>query len=202
MCWTPRRGQQGRRPAVAVVARRPARGVGLSPQSTCARPGRQRLTQRCDQRSTSCGMATILDELELARTDRAVHRPRRAGRRSAKGPMTVYAGFDPTAPSLHAGHLVPLLTLRRFQRAGHRPIVLAGGATGMIGDPRDIGERTLNDGRHRRRLDRADPRPAGTLRRFRRLTDRRDRREQPGVDTRHVGDRVPARSSASTSRST
>ncbi|MBU9765375.1 tyrosine--tRNA ligase [Mycobacterium sp. TNTM28] len=62
----------------------------------------------------------------------------------ADGPMTVYSGFDPTAPSLHAGHLVPLLTLRRFQRAGHRPIVLAGGATGMIGDPRDTGERTLN----------------------------------------------------------
>ncbi|WP_026356612.1 tyrosine--tRNA ligase [Mycobacterium sp. 141] len=62
----------------------------------------------------------------------------------AKGPVTVYSGFDPTAPSLHAGHLVPLLTLRRFQQAGHRPIVLAGGATGMIGDPRDTGERTLN----------------------------------------------------------
>jgi tyrosyl-tRNA synthetase len=62
-----------------------------------------------------------------------------------RGPMTVYGGFDPTAPSLHAGHLVPLLALRRFQRAGHRPIVLAGGATGMIGDPRDIGERTLNE---------------------------------------------------------
>jgi tyrosyl-tRNA synthetase len=61
-----------------------------------------------------------------------------------KGPITVYSGFDPTAPSLHAGHLVPLLTLRRFQQAGHRPIVLAGGATGMIGDPRDTGERTLN----------------------------------------------------------
>ena len=62
-----------------------------------------------------------------------------------RGPMTVYAGFDPTAPSLHAGHLVPLLALRRFQQAGHRPIVLAGGATGMIGDPRDIGERSLNE---------------------------------------------------------
>ena len=61
-----------------------------------------------------------------------------------RGPLTVYAGFDPTGPSLHAGHLVPLLALRRFQRAGHRPIVLAGGATGMIGDPRDIGERSLN----------------------------------------------------------
>lgn len=63
---------------------------------------------------------------------------------AADGPMTVYAGFDPTAPSLHAGNLVPLLTLQRFQRAGHRPIVLAGGATGMIGDPRDNGERSLN----------------------------------------------------------
>src|SRR3954447_2355585 len=60
------------------------------------------------------------------------------------GPLTLYAGFDPTAPSLHAGNLVPLLLLRRFQRAGHRPIVLAGGATGMVGDPRDTGERTLN----------------------------------------------------------
>jgi tyrosyl-tRNA synthetase len=53
----------------------------------------------------------------------------------AKGPLTVYAGFDPTAASLHAGSLVPLLTLRRLQQAGHRPIVIAGGATGMIGDP-------------------------------------------------------------------
>ncbi|TWF95115.1 tyrosine--tRNA ligase [Saccharopolyspora dendranthemae] len=59
------------------------------------------------------------------------------------GPLTLYAGFDPTAPSLHAGNLVQLLTLARFQRAGHRPIVLAGGATGQIGDPRDVGERTL-----------------------------------------------------------
>jgi len=63
---------------------------------------------------------------------------------AASGPLTLYAGFDPTAPSLHAGHLIPLLTLRRFQRAGHRPIVLAGGATGMIGDPRDTAERTMN----------------------------------------------------------
>src|SRR5262245_59687798 len=61
-----------------------------------------------------------------------------------RGPLTLYAGFDPTAPSLHAWHLVPLLALRRFQRAGHRPIVLAGGATGMIGDPRDVGERSLH----------------------------------------------------------
>jgi tyrosyl-tRNA synthetase len=60
------------------------------------------------------------------------------------GLLTLYCGFDPTAPSLHAGNLVPLLLLHRFQRAGHRPVVLAGGATGMIGDPRDTGERTLN----------------------------------------------------------
>ncbi len=51
-----------------------------------------------------------------------------------RGPVTLYAGFDPTGPSLHMGHLVPLLTLRRFQLAGHRPIALAGGATGLIGD--------------------------------------------------------------------
>ncbi|TQM13465.1 tyrosine--tRNA ligase [Pseudonocardia kunmingensis] len=60
-----------------------------------------------------------------------------------EGVLTMYAGFDPTAASLHAGNLVQLLTLRRFQQAGVRPIVLAGGATGMIGDPRDVGERSL-----------------------------------------------------------
>jgi tyrosyl-tRNA synthetase len=56
-------------------------------------------------------------------------------RRLADGPITVYSGFDPTADSLHVGNLVPLLALRRFQQHGHHPIVLAGGATGMIGDP-------------------------------------------------------------------
>ncbi len=90
------------------------------------------------------GTSNILDELEwrdliAQSTDRDA-----LGEQLAAGPATVYSGFDPTAPSLHAGHLIPLLTLRRFQRAGHRPIVLAGGATGMIGDPRDVGERTLN----------------------------------------------------------
>ncbi|TDE59229.1 tyrosine--tRNA ligase [Nonomuraea mesophila] len=63
----------------------------------------------------------------------------------AKGPITVYSGFDPTAPSLHVGHFVPLLTLRRFQLAGHRPIGLVGGATGLIGDPSGRNtERSLN----------------------------------------------------------
>ena len=53
----------------------------------------------------------------------------------ASGPQTVYIGFDPTAASLHVGSLMQLMTLRRFQKAGHRPIALVGGATGMIGDP-------------------------------------------------------------------
>lgn len=60
------------------------------------------------------------------------------------GPITYYCGFDPTAPSLHHGHLVQLLVLRHLQRAGHRPIALVGGATGLIGDPRMSGERVLN----------------------------------------------------------
>src|SRR5258706_16084905 len=56
-------------------------------------------------------------------------------KRISDGPITVYAGFDPTADSLHVGSMVPLLALRRFQLLGHRPIPLAGGATGSIGDP-------------------------------------------------------------------
>jgi tyrosyl-tRNA synthetase len=60
-------------------------------------------------------------------------------------PRTVYCGFDPTADSLHIGHLIPLLMLKRFQEAGHRPIALVGGATGMIGDPSfKANERQLN----------------------------------------------------------
>ena len=55
-----------------------------------------------------------------------------------------YVGFDPTAPSLHMGNLVQILTAKRLQQAGHTPYALVGGATGMIGDPRDSGERTLN----------------------------------------------------------
>ncbi|MDR2111981.1 MAG: tyrosine--tRNA ligase [Candidatus Accumulibacter sp.] len=59
--------------------------------------------------------------------------------------ISLYCGFDPTADSLHLGHLVPVLMLRRFQRAGHRPIALVGGATGMIGDPSfKVAERKLN----------------------------------------------------------
>ncbi len=59
-------------------------------------------------------------------------------------PATFYVGFDPTGASLHVGHLVQVLTARRLQLAGHRPLLLVGGATGMIGDPREVGERVLN----------------------------------------------------------
>ena len=62
-----------------------------------------------------------------------------------EGPITLYCGFDPTAPSLHLGNLVQILTLRRFQDAGHRPLALVGGATGLIGDPKENSERQLND---------------------------------------------------------
>ncbi|MEV4773183.1 tyrosine--tRNA ligase [Micromonospora humida] len=60
------------------------------------------------------------------------------------GAATFYVGFDPTAPSLHVGHLMQVTTARRLQLAGHRPLLLVGGATGQIGDPKESAERTLN----------------------------------------------------------
>ena len=62
----------------------------------------------------------------------------------AGDPITYYCGFDPTAPSLHLGNLVQLLLMRRLQLAGHKPLGLVGGSTGLIGDPRPTAERTLN----------------------------------------------------------
>lgn len=64
-------------------------------------------------------------------------------RERLKSPITCYCGFDPTADSCHIGHLQQVILLRRYQKAGHRPIVLVGGATGMIGDPRMTSERKL-----------------------------------------------------------
>ena len=66
-------------------------------------------------------------------------------RKALDGSITFYCGFDPTAPSLHLGNLVQLITMRRLQLAGHRPLALVGGATGLIGDPKPTAERTLND---------------------------------------------------------
>ena len=60
------------------------------------------------------------------------------------GPVTFYVGFDPTAPSIHMGNLVQIMLARALQRAGHRPILLVGGSTGLIGDPKQAGERTMN----------------------------------------------------------
>jgi tyrosyl-tRNA synthetase len=59
-------------------------------------------------------------------------------------PITFYVGFDPTAPSLHVGNLLQLLTARRLQQAGHKPLLLVGGSTGLIGDPKESGERVMN----------------------------------------------------------
>jgi tyrosyl-tRNA synthetase len=61
----------------------------------------------------------------------------------ARGPITFYCGFDPTAPSLHFGHLTQIITMRRLQQGGNLPLALVGGATGLIGDPRPTAERTL-----------------------------------------------------------
>src|SRR5258706_1356072 len=79
---------------------------------------------------------SILDELEARGlfeecTDRAALTDVLA----THAPVAVYAGYDPTAPSLHVGNLVPTILLKRLQLAGHRPIIVVGGATGMIGDP-------------------------------------------------------------------
>ncbi|HVW79832.1 MAG TPA: tyrosine--tRNA ligase [Mycobacteriales bacterium] len=87
---------------------------------------------------------TLLDDLEWRglvadSTDRDALREALAA-----GSVKYYIGFDPTAPSLHMGNLLQIVTAMRLQRAGHTPYALVGGATGMIGDPRDSGERTLN----------------------------------------------------------
>ncbi|NLI18293.1 MAG: tyrosine--tRNA ligase [Actinomycetales bacterium] len=89
-------------------------------------------------------MADLIDELQwrgLVAQTTGVEELRRA---LDSATVTYYCGFDPTAPSLHHGHLVQLILMRHLQRAGHRPIALVGGATGLIGDPRMSGERTLN----------------------------------------------------------
>jgi tyrosyl-tRNA synthetase len=90
-------------------------------------------------------VSNILDELQwrglvAQTTDESVLR-----QALADGPVTVYCGFDPTAPSLHIGNLVQLITLRHLQRAGHRVLCLVGGSTGLIGDPKSTSERDMHD---------------------------------------------------------
>lgn len=86
----------------------------------------------------------LLDDLEWRGL--IAHSTDRDALRAAlsEGSVRFYVGFDPTAPSLHMGHLVQVLTAKRLQDAGHTPYALVGGATGMIGDPKESGERTLN----------------------------------------------------------
>lgn len=78
---------------------------------------------------------TILEELEWRGLINDCTASEELAKRLEEGPICLYAGFDPTADSLHVGNLVPLIALRRFQNCGHLPIALAGGATGSIGDP-------------------------------------------------------------------
>jgi tyrosyl-tRNA synthetase len=89
---------------------------------------------------------TLLDDLEWRGL--VAHSTDRDALREALGPeaggIRFYVGFDPTAPSLHMGNLVQILTAKRLQDAGHTPYALVGGATGMIGDPKESGERSLN----------------------------------------------------------
>ena len=94
------------------------------------------------------GMKTpVLEDFERRGLIADVTAPAELAAHLAGAPRTIYVGFDPTADSLHVGSLVPLLALRRVQLAGHRPIVLVGGGTGLIGDPAGkAGERALNPG--------------------------------------------------------
>src|SRR5512140_3660616 len=78
---------------------------------------------------------SIYDEVQWRGLLNDATEPDKLQERLATGPITLYCGFDPSAESLHVGNLVPLLGLRRFQKYGHKPIALAGGATGLIGDP-------------------------------------------------------------------
>ncbi|MGP9683727.1 MULTISPECIES: tyrosine--tRNA ligase [unclassified Brachybacterium] len=90
-------------------------------------------------------MHSVLDELAWRGLVVQTTGREALGSALADGPISLYCGFDPTAASLHVGHLTQVLTMRRLQLAGHHPYALVGGATGLIGDPRMSGERVLND---------------------------------------------------------
>ena len=94
--------------------------------------------------SNDSSFTHILDELQW-RGLVALSTDEKELRSALSGKITYYCGFDPTAPSLHLGNLVQLLTMRRLQLAGHQPLAIVGGATGLIGDPKPNAERTLND---------------------------------------------------------
>jgi tyrosyl-tRNA synthetase len=87
---------------------------------------------------------TFVDDLQWRGLIQDSTDPEELRRHLDGGSITFYVGFDPTAASLHVGHLMQVVTASRLQRAGHRPLLLVGGATGQIGDPRESSERTLN----------------------------------------------------------
>ena len=90
------------------------------------------------------GFGTLMEELQWRGLITQSTDPEQLARALNGDPVTFYCGFDPTAASLHVGNLVQLIIMRHLQAAGHHPIALVGGATGLIGDPRQSGERTLN----------------------------------------------------------
>lgn len=100
--------------------------------------------QTLSAQSNDASFTHILDELKW-RGLVALSTDEKELRSALSGRITYYCGFDPTAPSLHLGNLVQLLTMRRLQLAGHHPLAIVGGATGLIGDPKPTAERTLND---------------------------------------------------------
>ncbi|KQR52281.1 tyrosine--tRNA ligase [Leifsonia sp. Leaf336] len=111
---------------------------------TAAAAERSSAEQRLSAQTNDPTFADVWDELEWrglvhVSTDESALKELLAG-----DPITYYCGFDPTAPSLHLGNLVQLVLMRRLQLAGHQPLGLVGGSTGLIGDPRPTAERTLN----------------------------------------------------------
>ncbi|MDQ7992770.1 MAG: tyrosine--tRNA ligase [Propionicimonas sp.] len=89
-------------------------------------------------------MNAVLDELAWRGFIAHSTDPDALRARLDEGPITFYVGFDPTAPSIHMGNLVQLMLVRLMQAAGHRPLLLVGGSTGLIGDPKQTSERNLN----------------------------------------------------------
>ena len=135
---------------------------------------------------------TLLDDLEWRGL--IAHSTDLAALREAltSGSVRFYVGFDPTAPSLHMGNLLQLTTARRLQDAGHTPYLLVGGATGMIGDPKDSGERTLNSLDTVKDWSERVRRQVAAVRELRGL-ERRHRGQQLRLDRQPLDDRLPAR---------